>query len=176
MSSFNDLLTRIYGREIPSYVISSFLTLFYIILGLILTRVSQTFVKKVVHKTNKHENENRIKTIENVSNNILSSVIWTVISAFVLSSWGVSIMPLLAGAGMIGIFIGIGSQSILKDIINGFVIMSSGLVNIGDTVDIKGNVGVVKSFSLNNIILENSDKDIIIIPSGVVDILTKKFF
>ena len=76
MSSFNDLLTRIYGREIPSYVISSFLTLFYIILGLILTRVSQTFVKKVVHKTNKHENENRIKTIENVSNNILSSVIY----------------------------------------------------------------------------------------------------
>ena len=176
MSSFNDLLKRIYGREIPSYVISSFLTLFYIILGLILTRVSQTFVKKVVHKTNKHENENRIKTIENVSNNILSSVIWTVISAFVLSSWGVSIMPLLAGAGMIGIFIGIGSQSILKDIINGFVIMSSGLVNIGDTVDIKGNVGVVKSFTLNSIILENSDKDIIIIPSGVVDILTKKFF
>lgn len=85
-------------------------------------------------------------------------------------------MPLLAGAGMIGIFIGIGSQSILKDIINGFVIMSSGFINIGDTVDIKGNVGVVKSFTLNNIILENSDKDIIIIPSGVVDILTKKFF
>lgn len=73
-------------------------------------------------------------------------------------------------------FYSIGSQSILKDIINGFVIMSSGVINIGDTVDIKGNVGVVKSFTLNNIILENSDKDIIIIPSGVVDILTKKFF
>ena len=171
MSSFNDLLKRIYGREIPSYVISSFLTLFYIILGLILTRVSKSFVKRIVHKSNKNENEK--KTIENVSNNILSSIIWVIITAFILSSWGVSIIPLLAGAGMIGIFIGIGSQSILKDIINGFVIMSSGLVHIGDKVDIKGNVGIIKSFTLNNIVLEKSDNNIIIIPSGVVDIINK---
>jgi small conductance mechanosensitive channel len=173
MSSFNDLLKRIYGREIPSYVISSFLTLFYIILGLILTRVSQSVVKKFVNKANKHENENRIKTIENVSNNILSSVIWIVITAFILSSWGISIMPLLAGAGIIGIFIGIGSQSILKDIINSFVIMSSGLVNIGDKVEIKGNVGIIKSFTLNNIILEKTDNNITIIPSGVIEIINK---
>ena len=171
MSSFNDLLKRIYGREIPSYIISSFLTLFYIILGLILTRVSQSFIQRIVHKSNKNENEK--KTIENVSNNILSSIIWVIITAFILSSWGVSIIPLLAGAGMIVIFIGIGSQSILKDIINGFVIMSSGLVHIGDKVDIKGNVGVIKSFTLNNIVLEKSDNNIIIIPTGVVDIINK---
>jgi len=171
MSSFNDLLKRIYGREIPSYIISSFLTLFYIILGLILTRVSQSFIQRIVHKSNKNENEK--KTIENVSNNILSSIIWSIITAFILSSWGVSIIPLLAGAGMIAIFIGIGSQSILKDIINGFVIMSSGLVHIGDKVDIKGNVGVIKSFTLNNIVLEKSDNNIIIIPTGVVDIINK---
>ena len=171
MSSFNDLLKRIYGREIPSYIISSFLTLFYIILGLILTRVSQSFIQRIVHKSNKNENEK--KTIENVSNNILSSIIWVIITAFILSSWGVSIIPLLAGAGMIGIFIGIGSQSILKDIINGFVIMSSGLIHIGDKVDIKGNVGVIKSFTLNNIVLEKSDNNIIIIPTGVVDIINK---
>jgi len=173
MSSFNDLLKRIYGREIPSYIISSFLTLFYIILGLILTRFSQSFVKRIVHKSNKNKNENEKKTIENVSNNIFSSIIWVIITAFILSSWGVSIIPLLAGAGMIGIFVGIGSQSILKDIINGFVIMSSGLVHIGDKVDIKGNVGVIKSFTLNNIVLEKSDNNIIIIPSGVVDIINK---
>lgn len=92
--------------------------------------------------------------------------------SFIFYSWGISLIPLLAGAGIIGIFIGIGSQSILKDVINGFVILSSGLINIGDKVKIKEFSGTIRHMTINNLILENNN-NIIIVPNGIIDIIEK---
>jgi small conductance mechanosensitive channel len=167
-----DYLDYLLGRKIHPYIYSSFFTLFFIALGLLLVRISNYFIKRIVSRLNRKENNNRIKTIETFSTNFMSSLIWILMFSFIFYSWGISLIPLLAGAGIIGIFIGIGSQSILKDVINGFVILSSGLINIGDKVKIKEFSGTIRHMTINNLILENNN-NMIIVPNGIIDIIEK---
>ena len=86
----------------------------------------------------------------------------------ILSQWGVNIAPLLAGAGILGLAVGFGTQTLVKDIVTGFFILLEGNYNIGTEIEIAGVKGEVKKINLRTTVLE-ADKGIIhIIPNSKI--------
>lgn len=176
------LLNAIAGFKIPKYVISIFLTILYIILIIYFMHVSRDFVKKIVRKINnvddsKHKDDEfykrKVETIEVISYNVLKTIGILLSLILIMSAWGVSIGPILAGAGIMGVSIGFGAQSFLRDIINGFVIMFTGYVNIGDLVEIKDKRGRIVDITLSTTILKTEAGDVVYIPNGSIDVITK---
>jgi small conductance mechanosensitive channel len=96
----------------------------------------------------------------------------------VLSELGIDIAPLLAGAGVVGLAIGFGAQTLVKDVITGFFILAEDVVSIGDVVDIDGRSGVVEAMSIRSIRLRDATGAVYTIPFSAVTTvknLTKDF-
>lgn len=98
----------------------------------------------------------RLRTFLPLMRNAIFVVIVAIAGLSVLSEIGVNVAPLLAGAGVIGVAIGFGSQTLVKDIITGLFILFEDTVNVGDVVDLEGgHAGTVESLSIRSIRLRD---------------------
>ena len=96
-------------------------------------------------------------------------IVLTTLTVFVvLAEIGLNIGPLLAGAGVIGLAVGFGSQTLVKDIVTGVFILSENQVAVGDTVRIGGHVGQVEAFTIRTMRLRDPAGTIHIIPLSEV--------
>ncbi|MDF1794628.1 MAG: mechanosensitive ion channel [Thalassobaculaceae bacterium] len=96
----------------------------------------------------------------------------------VLSELGIDIAPLLAGAGVVGLAIGFGSQALVRDVITGLFILIEDTVAVGDVVTAGGHTGVVEDMSIRTIRLRDLEGSVHVIPFGDVTSvinLTKDF-
>jgi len=90
-----------------------------------------------------------------------------VIGIFILAEIGVNIAPLLAGAGVIGLAVGFGSQALVKDVITGVFILMEDQMAVGDVVKLGSHAGVVEDISLRTIRLRDLGGNVHIIPSSM---------
>ena len=96
----------------------------------------------------------------------------------IISQMGVEIGPLLAGAGVVGIAVGLGAQTLVKDYLTGFSLILEDIVSVGDVARIGDSSGVVEAMTLRTIRLRDFDGTLHVIPYGetqVVHNLTKTF-
>ena len=96
----------------------------------------------------------------------------------VLSEIGIDIGPLLAGAGIIGLAVGFGAQTLVKDIITGIFILVENQFSVGDVVNVGGNGGLVEGISIRTIRLRAYDGTVFTVPFsevGTTANLTKEF-
>ena len=111
----------------------------------------------------------------------LSIFRWAVISAAgvgILSHLGVNVSPILAGAGILGLAVGFGAQSLVKDVITGVFMLLENNIAVGDVVQVKGIGGLVEGFNLRSVRLRDYDGNVHVIPNGAIDVvtnLTKEF-
>ncbi len=105
-------------------------------------------------------------------------VLIAVVVLVTLSEFGINIGPLLAGAGVIGLAIGFGSQALVKDIITGMFILIEDQIAVGDVVKVGGHAGVVETLTLRTLRLRDLGGVVHIIPFGevtTVENMTKEF-
>lgn len=96
-----------------------------------------------------------------------TTIIICVISLFlILNEIGINIAALLAGFGVVGIAVGFGAQSIVKDILSGFTIELENQFNVGDVIKAAGVTGIVDSFNLRRTTLRDLDGILHFIPNG----------
>ncbi|HVX75978.1 MAG TPA: mechanosensitive ion channel domain-containing protein [Bradyrhizobium sp.] len=114
----------------------------------------------------------RLRTFLPMFRTTLLSVILTVVVLTALSALGVNIAPLLAGAGIIGIAIGFGSQKLVQDVITGLFLLLENAMQVGDFVTVSGLSGVVENLSIRTIRLRAGDGSIHIIPFSSVTSVT----
>lgn len=96
----------------------------------------------------------------------------------VLSEIGVDVMPLLAGAGVLGIAIGFGAQTLVKDFLTGFTILIEDLLQVDDVVTVGGRTGIVERITLRKVEMRSLDGTVHTVPFSeisIVDNLTKDF-
>ena len=91
-----------------------------------------------------------------------------VVGADVLSEIGVNIAPLLAGAGVLGVAIGFGSQKLVQDLITGLFLLLENAMQVGDVVTLAGLSGTVEELSIRTIRLRALDGSVHIIPFSAV--------
>ncbi len=113
----------------------------------------------------------RIRTLLPMLRTALFIVIAVFVALNVLSEIGVNVAPLIAGAGVLGVAIGFGSQTLVKDVITGVFLLLEDAVAVGDTVTIGTMSGTVEQLSIRSIRLRALDGSIHIIPfSGVTSV------
>ena len=104
-----------------------------------------------------------------VSNLIVSAsryVIWTMAAIMVLAEVGLDIGPLLAGAGIAGLAIGFGAQTLVKDVISGVFLLFDDIIHVGDLVTFGGTTGTVEGISLRLIKIRKFDGELVMVPAG----------
>ena len=111
----------------------------------------------------------RIRTLLPLLRTAMLSVLVVLTSLIILSHIGVDITPLLAGAGVVGVAIGFGSQALVKDIITGLFILMEDQIAIGDVVDVgKDHAGVVEAITVRTIRLRDQAGTVHTIPFSEV--------
>jgi small-conductance mechanosensitive channel len=93
-------------------------------------------------------------------------IIWVIAAFMMLAEIGISITPLLATAGVVGIAVGFGAQSLIKDIIAGFFIIMEDQYAIGDVVKIANIIGLVEDISIRKTVLRDLDGIVHVVPNG----------
>lgn len=121
---------------------------------------------------NNLEELKRIETLSRVFRYIVSVIIYVVAGMVVLSELGISIAPILATAGVLGIAIGFGAQSLIKDYFNGFFMLLENQVRQGDVVEAGGKGGLVEEVTLRHIRMRDYDGHVHFIPNGIVTTVT----
>lgn len=110
----------------------------------------------------------RIRTLLPLVRNALFIVLVVMVALIVLSELGVNIAPLLAGAGVVGVAIGFGSQTLVKDVITGAFILFEDTIAVGDGVKVNGTAGTVEAISIRAIRLRDGGGAVHTIPFSSV--------
>ncbi len=118
----------------------------------------------------------RFLTFSQVAKGLVGTVIFGTLLLVVLAIAGIQVGPILAGAGIVGVGISLAAQSLIKDIINGFLILFEDQFGIGDIVTIQGLTGTVERLNLRITQLRDIEGRLITIPNsqiGIVENLSK---
>jgi len=114
----------------------------------------------------------QVKTMAGVIESVGNFAIFFVASLEILSQLGFNLGPLLASAGIAGLAIGFGAQTLVKDVINGFFILLENQYDIGDSIRIAGVRGNVEDMSLRRTVLRDDDGTVHIVPNSEIKLVS----
>jgi len=138
---------------------SAFSIISVVILALILWEAVNSGVERYLSQTDNDgnivERSARARTLLPLFRKVVFTVLAVMVALIVLSELGINIGPLLAGAGVVGLAIGFGAQTLVKDIITGLFILVEDTISVGDYVDVGGHEGTVESLSIRTIRLRD---------------------
>jgi small conductance mechanosensitive channel len=112
--------------------------------------------------------EQRIDALSSVMRSVVTFVIWLVAVLMCLGEIGIDLAPLLAGAGVLGVAIGFGSQSLVRDFLSGMFILIEDQFGVGDIVDLGDASGTVEAVSLRTTRLRAVDGTVWHMPNGEI--------
>ena len=136
------------------------------LLKLAVNRVVQRIMER--HDQPARELKQKADTLSNVIESFGRMVILLIATMMVLSNVGLDIGPLLASAGVVGLAIGFGAQSLIRDFISGFFILLEDQFGVGDVVTISDATGTVEHLSLRRTALRTLDGTVVTIPNGEI--------
>ena len=110
----------------------------------------------------------RVRTFLPLVRNVVRIVLLVLVVLVVLSEIGIDIGPLLAGAGIVGLAVSFGAQSLVKDVITGFFILLEDTISVGDVVDLGGRSGIVESMTIRSVRLRDLGGNVHTVPFGEV--------
>jgi small-conductance mechanosensitive channel len=140
------------------------------ILSLSLRRIRKFFEDD--DPTTQSEREKRAETLTRVINNVLLIVVWAIVGMMILRQLGVDIGPILAGAGIIGVAVGFGAQSLVKDFLAGIFIMIENQFRVGDVIQAAGQGGIVEKITLRTTTIRDLSGNVHVIPNGQIAVVT----
>jgi small conductance mechanosensitive channel len=130
--------------------------------------------REVMRRRTGGEELARIETLARVFRNAAAVVIVLVAGMLVLSELGISVAPILATAGVAGIAVGFGAQSLIKDYFNGFFLLLEDQLRQGDVVEIAGKGGLVEEVTLRFVRLRDFEGHVHYVPNGEIKVVTNR--
>jgi len=148
-----------------------------VILGAyVLTRILRTIARKTadlhIRKLPAAVRVQQVRTVTSVVTSVGVFVISFVAVLEVLFLLGLNLGPMLASAGIVGLAIGFGAQTLVHDFINGFFILFENQYDIGDTIRVAGVKGVVERMSLRSTVLRDEDGTLHMVPNSSIQIVS----
>lgn len=171
-----DAIVWFYGGQIGSRLISAVATIgIAVIIAAAIWEASNALMDRQINTLSRdghYARAARLRTFQPMLRTALLCLIATVVGLTALSEIGVNVAPLLAGAGIVGIAIGFGSQKLVQDLITGLFLLLENTVQVGDTVSVSGLTGVVENVSIRTIRLRAGDGAVHIVPFSAVTTIT----
>jgi moderate conductance mechanosensitive channel len=112
--------------------------------------------------------EQRAETLAGVAKSMLRIVVWSVAILLILEEFGLNLGPLLAGASIVGVAIGFGAQSLVKDFFSGFFILVEDQYAVGDTITITDTTGTVEEINFRVTRIRATDGTVWFVPNGEI--------
>src|SRR5207247_5300419 len=125
-------------------------------------------------------NLRRTTTIVEILTSALRVVIWSIVVLLVLGQIGLDIGPLLAGAGIVGVAVGFGAQSLVRDFLAGFFILLENQFTVGDMVELTTDVSAVKvtgrveGLTLRATSVRGDDGTLQVVPNGNLHVVANR--
>jgi len=119
-----------------------------------------------------HVTAQRVNTLSSLLQSALGVAILTLAITLVLGELGINLGPLIAAAGVVGLAIGFGAQSLVKDVLNGFFFLLEGHVRVGDVIEAAGKTGLVEQITLRTLVLRDFEGKVHVIPHGEIATVT----
>jgi moderate conductance mechanosensitive channel len=110
----------------------------------------------------------QVKTLAGVIRTTGLAIIGAIVTMQFLAAMGVNLAPLLASAGVAGVAIGLAAQNIVKDVLNGILILLEDQFDVGDTVKLAGLAGVVEGMTLRKTMVRDGDGTLYVIPNSQI--------
>ncbi len=110
----------------------------------------------------------QVKTLAGVIRTTGLAIIGAIVIMQFLDAMGVNLAPLLASAGVAGVAIGLAAQNIVKDVLNGILILIEDQFDVGDTVRLAGLTGVVEGMTLRKTLVRDADGTLYVIPNSQI--------
>ena len=143
-----------------------------IVIAIVLSRVITVVTRRMVvladGKKPRPGRQSQVKTFASILRTTLNGILWALTALQVLTILGVNLGPLLASAGIAGVAIGLAAQTIVKDVLNGMLIILEDQFNVGDTVRLTGMTGTVEAMSLRRTEVRDGDGTLYIVPNSQI--------
>jgi len=169
MEKYWDKLT---SEDLWEKVIDASIEILLILLvSWIAVRLGKKFIKKVFlirMRSPLSHSERRQRTISRLLQSVISYVVYFSAIIGILSSLNIKVAGLLAGAGIVGLAIGFGAQSLVKDVITGFFIIFEDQFGVGDYIKINAAEGTVVEIGLRTTKINGATGEQFIIPNGAI--------
>ncbi len=118
------------------------------------------------------EARKRAATVSNVLRKLATTLVAALATLAVFNTLGISILPFLATAGVAGIAIAFGAQSLVKDFFRGFFLLAGNQIRQGDVVEIAGKSGLVEDMTLRYVQLRDYEGNVHFVPNGEIGVVT----
>jgi small conductance mechanosensitive channel len=170
-SGFNELLSRLAGLEGWWVVVLkvAFILLAAWLVIAVVQRAIRRVRERIASRLDDREAAQRAATLGRVLRYIVAVVVSLVAGMLVLSEIGISVAPILGAAGVVGIAVGFGAQSLVKDYFNGLYILIEDQLRQGDVVQLGDHAGVVEDMTLRYVRLRDYDGHVHFVPNGQIN-------
>jgi moderate conductance mechanosensitive channel len=171
------------GIENPTEMLALVKTLLriFVIIGVayFLNRLSKQLIVKLRDQLNARSADNieeikRLNTLSMVLRYIVTTVIMAITIVEILHELGISIAPVLAAAGVVGLAVGFGAQSLVKDYFNGFFLLLENQIRKDDVVEIANKSGLVEEITLRYIKMRDYEGNVHYVPNGQITTVTNR--
>ncbi|MEO6803028.1 MAG: mechanosensitive ion channel domain-containing protein [Granulicella sp.] len=147
--------------------------IFILILAFVLLRVMDFFVhrlRKLADRQMTHDSgrASQLRTVASILRATSFAVVGFIVLLHILSVFNINLTPLLASAGVVGVGIGLGAQSLFKDMLNGIFILVENQYNVGEVVTLASLTGTVEDLTLRTTTLRDGNGTLYIIPNSQV--------
>ncbi|MEN3337331.1 MAG: moderate conductance mechanosensitive channel [Acidobacteriota bacterium] len=155
-------------------------TVLIIVLAYALVRTTALLVRRFEHDLSLGtdldalERAKRARTLGAVVHKAATVLVIGSAALMVLQGVGIDITPVLTGAGIAGLAVGFGAQTLVRDIISGFFLILENQVRVGDVAAINGTGGVVESINLRTVILRDVEGTVHVFPNGAINTLANR--
>ena len=143
----------------------------WIVLG-VTQRLTRLFRERITRRMEDREQMKRVETLGRVFRYIAAVIVLVVATTLILSELGIAVAPILGAAGVIGLAVGFGAQSLVKDYFAGFFILLENQMRQGDVVDIAGKAGLVEEITLRYVRLRDYDGNVHFVSNGLITTVT----
>lgn len=138
--------------------------------GIVVRKAVRRGIRSSAH-VNPTEEKKREDTIIQIITGAMTLLIWPMALLIIIAQLGVNIAPLIAGAGILGLAVGFGAQSLVKDVINGLFIIAENQYRVGDVVKLNDtSIGVVENITLRATVLRDLDGIVYTMPNGNIEL------
>ncbi len=142
------------------------------IIAFILMRLLRIITQRMIHVAERHAVDDlriaQVKTLSGVIRATGFTIIGLIAGFSALATVDINLGPLLTSAGIAGVAIGLAAQTIVKDVLNGILILVEDQFNVGDTVKLAGLSGVVQSMTLRKTTVRDADGTLYVIPNSQI--------
>jgi small conductance mechanosensitive channel len=154
------------GLRVTLIVVAAWITVY------VLQRLIRMFRERLASRMADPESVKRAATLGRVFRYLVAVVVSLIAGMLVLGEIGISIAPILGAAGVVGLAVGFGAQSLVKDFFAGFFILLEDQIRHGDVVEIAGKSGFVEEITLRYVRLRDYDGNVHYIANGLISTVT----